>query len=84
VCHICKRKIEQGIVLCCDHCGDLYCESSVPRYHKSYIPISEDGDPFVCHTRFKEENINHSIEKMQQNIDYDSDVSELYLLTTQK
>jgi len=44
------------------------------------IPNSEDDDTFVCHTCYKED----STDKMPQDADYDSDISDLYMLVTQK
>ena len=55
-------------------------QSSVPRYHKDHIADPEDGDNFVCHTCYKDENTN-SIDKMPHNVDV-GDMSQLYMLAT--
>jgi hypothetical protein len=38
----------------------------------------------ICHTCYKEDNVNNSTDEMLQNIDYDNDISELHVLATQK
>jgi hypothetical protein len=53
VCHICKRRIKRGCELRCDDCQNLYHELCIPKYHKKHIPISEDGDTFLCHSCYK-------------------------------
>jgi hypothetical protein len=48
-----------------------------------HIPIPEDGDTFLCHSCYKEENTDNSADKMTQaeeNDDYDSDINKLYSL----
>jgi hypothetical protein len=88
VCHICKRKIKHGRELPCDDCHNLYHELCIPKYHKKHIPISDDGDTFLCHNCYKEENTENSADELlqvEENDDsYDSDINELYMLATQK
>jgi hypothetical protein len=88
VCHICKRRIKRGCELHCDDCQHLYNELCIAKYHKKHIPISEDGDTFLCHSFYKEENTDNSADKITQaeeNDDhYDSDINKLYMLATQK
>jgi hypothetical protein len=48
------------------------------------IPYSEDDGTFFCHTCFKEDNTDNSTDKMPQDADYDSGISDLYILVTQK
>jgi len=45
---------------------------------------SEDDNTFVCHTCNKEDNTDNSTDKMPQDADYDSDISDLYMLVIQK
>jgi hypothetical protein len=88
VCHICKRRIKRGCELRCDDFQNLYHESCIPKYHTKHIPILEDGDTFLCHSCYKEENTDNSADEMthvEENYDhYDSDLNELYMTATQK
>jgi hypothetical protein len=77
-----------GCELGCDDCQNLYHELCIPKYHKKHIPISVDGDTFLCHSRYKEENTDNSEDEMTQveenDDDYDTDINELYMFATQK
>jgi hypothetical protein len=87
VCHICKRRIKCGYELRCHDCQNLYHELYTPKYHKKHIPISEDGDTFLCHSYYKEdtENSADKMTQVEENYDdYDSDINKLYILATQK
>jgi hypothetical protein len=88
MCHICKRRIKHGCELHCDDCQNLYHELCIPKYHKKHIPVLEDGDNFVCHSCYKEENKDNNADEMTQveenDDDYNSDINELYMLATQK
>jgi hypothetical protein len=44
---------ESGRGLRCDDCNNAFQEKCIPKYHKEHIPISEDGDEFLCHVRYK-------------------------------
>ena len=54
-CSSCHKTItsESGRVLRCDDCNNAFHEKCIPKYHKQHIPISEDGDEFVCHMCYK-------------------------------
>jgi hypothetical protein len=54
VCHIYKRKIKRGCELHCADSQNLYHELCIPKYHKKHIPISKDGDTFLCYSCCKE------------------------------
>jgi hypothetical protein len=86
-CHICKRSIKRGCELRCDDCQNLYHESCIQKYRKKHIPISEDGNTFLCHSCCKKK-VDNSADEMTQveenDDDYDSDINELYMLGTQK
>jgi hypothetical protein len=50
-CASCHKTItsESRRVLRCVDCNYAFHEKSIPKYHKEHIPISEDGDEFLCH-----------------------------------
>ena len=50
-CSSCHKTItcESGRGLRCDDCDNAFHEKCIPKYHKEHIPISEDGDEFLCH-----------------------------------
>jgi hypothetical protein len=54
-CSSCHKTItsESGRGLRCNHCNNAFHEKCIPKYHKEHIPISEDGDEFLCHTCYK-------------------------------
>ena len=43
---------ESGRGLRCDDCNSAFHEKCIPKY-KEHIPISEDGDEFLCHVCYK-------------------------------
>jgi tRNA(Ile2) C34 agmatinyltransferase TiaS len=54
-CSSCHKTItsESGRGLRCDDCSNVFYEKCIPKYHKEHIPISEDGDEFLCHMCYK-------------------------------
>jgi len=50
-CASCHKTItsESRRSLLCVDCNYAFHEKSIPKYHKEHIPISEDGDEFLCH-----------------------------------
>ena len=50
-CSSCHKTItsESGTGLRCGDCNNAFHEKCIPKYHKEHIPISEDGDEFLCH-----------------------------------
>jgi len=50
-CSSCHKIItsEFGRGLRCNDCNNVFHEKCIPKYHKEHIPISEDGDEFLCH-----------------------------------
>ena len=69
-CSSCHKTItsESGGDLCCDDCNSAFYEKCNPKYHKQNIPISEDGDDFLCHTCYnlKPPESRHSNEKWEE------------------
>ena len=66
---------ESGRGLRCDDCNNAFHEKCIPKYHKEHIPISEDGDEFLCHMCYKvkpSESSRPSNEKWEEEeSDYD-------------
>jgi len=54
-CSICHKTItsESGRGLRCDGCTNAFREKCIAKYHKEHIPVSEDGDEFLCHMCYK-------------------------------
>ena len=50
-CSSCHKAItcESGRGLHCNDRKNAFHEKCIPKYHKEHIPISEDGDEFLCH-----------------------------------
>ena len=50
-CSCCHKTItsESGRGLRCDDCNNAFHEKCIPKYHREHIPISEDGNEFLCH-----------------------------------
>jgi len=76
-CSSCHKTItsESGRGLRCDDCTTAFREKCIPKYHKEHIPISEDGDEFLCHMCYKvkpSESSRPSNEKWEEEeCDYD-------------
>jgi hypothetical protein len=82
-----KKKGNGYSELHCDDCRNLYYELRIPKYHKNRISVLENGDIFLCHSCYNEENTDNSAHKtsqIEENYDdYDSDINDLYLLAAQ-
>ena len=93
-CSSCHKTItcESGRGLCCDDCNNTFHEKYIPNYHKEHIPISEDGDEFLCRMCYKvklSESSRPSNEKWEEEeSDYDEydddDIDELFSLANKQ
>jgi len=96
-CFSCHKTItsESGRGLRCDGCNNAFHEKCIPKYHKEHIPISEDGDEFLCHMCYKvnpSEGSRPSNERREEEeIDYgecdddgDDDIDELFSLANKQ
>jgi len=95
-CSSCHKTItsESGRGLRCDDCNNAFHEKCIPKYHKQHIPISEDGDEFLCHMCYKvkpSESSRPSNEKREEEEndydeydDDDDDVDELFGLANKQ
>jgi hypothetical protein len=52
-CSICHKIITSESGIRCDDCNKVFHEKCIPKYHKEHIPVSEDGDEFLCHKCYK-------------------------------
>jgi hypothetical protein len=85
---------QSGRSIRCDNCNNVFHEKCVPKYHKEHIPISEDGDEFLCHMYYKvkpSESSRPSNEKWEEESDYDDceyydddDIYELFSLANKQ
>jgi hypothetical protein len=97
-CSSCHKTItsESGINLRCGDCNNAFHEKCIPKYHKEHIPISEDGDEFLCHMCFKvkpSESSRPSSAKCEEeesdHVEYDDDdndddIDELFRLANRQ
>jgi hypothetical protein len=52
-CSSCHKIITSESGIRCDDCNKAFHEKCIPKYHKVHIPVSEDGDEFLCHKCYK-------------------------------
>jgi hypothetical protein len=95
-CSSCHKTItsESGRGLLCDDCNNVFHEKCIVKYHKEHIPISEDGDEFLCYMCYKvkpSESSRPSSEKgEEEESDYDEydddddDIDELFNLANKQ
>ena len=85
-CSSCHKTItSESRGLRCDDCNNSFHEKCIPKYHKEHIPISEDGDEFLCHMCYKEKppkSSTPSNEKWEEEEgdydEYDSDDDDIH------
>ena len=95
-CSSCHKTITSvfGRGLRCDDCNNTFHENCIPKYHKEHIPISEDGDEFLCHMCYKVkpfESSRPSNEKWEEEErdydeydDDDDDIVEMFSLANKQ
>jgi hypothetical protein len=86
-CSCCHQIITSESGICCDDCNKVFHEKCIPKYHKEHIPVSEDGDKFLCHKCYvvkPSKNSRPSNAKWEEESDYDEcddgdyDIDELF------
>jgi hypothetical protein len=73
-CSICNKIITSVSGICCDDCNKVFHKKCIPKYQKQHIPLSEDGDEFLCHKCYtvKPSKSSRPInEKWEEKSDYD-------------
>jgi hypothetical protein len=78
-CSSCYKFITSESGICCNK---AFHEKCIPKYHKEHIPVSEDGDEFLCHKCYKvipSESNRPSVEKWEEEESvYDDDDDDDY------
>jgi hypothetical protein len=60
--------------ICGDDCNKVFHETVIPKHQKAHIPVSEDGDEFLCHKCYKVKSFKSSrpsYKKWEEKSDYD-------------
>jgi hypothetical protein len=89
-CSSCHKFITSESGICCNDCNKAFHEKCIPKYHKEHIPVSEDGDEFLCHKCYKvipSESNRPSVEEWEEeesvydeyddDYDYDDDKDDI-------
>ena len=93
-CSSCHKTITSdfGRGLRCNDCSNAFHEKCIPKYHKEHIPISENGDEFLCHMCYtvkpSESSRPSNEEWQEEESDYDEydddDIDELFSLANKQ